>query len=262
MPRAVKVTFSVQQTKQLMSKDDQLESSILQLLERKSKQEEDEYRIIHKDTAGFPMIGVVTRLLDDRVCQRIIDAAEQYGFEIASQVKNRFYAHRRNGRISINSPAIAKRLFETQGFQKMIREFGICEVDGMNIAGLNANIRLYRYELGDSFGVHVDESVKDESGRQISKFTLLLYLQAAEQGGETRFYPSADEKKEEISISPEKGLALIHAHGSRCLNHEGASVVKGVKYLLRSDLMYNLNDIQQHQISGKQQKRKGKGKTK
>ena len=32
--------------------------------------------------------------------------------------------------------------------------------------------------------------------------------------------------------------ALVYAHGARCLTHEGAAVVRGVKYLLRTDVAY------------------------
>lgn len=41
-----------------------------------------------------------------------------------------------------------------------------------------------------------------------------------------------------MSAAPKAGAALMHAHGPRCLMHEGAAVNKGVKYLLRSDILY------------------------
>lgn len=40
------------------------------------------------------------------------------------------------------------------------------------------------------------------------------------------------------AIVPEPGLALLHMHGDDCLEHEGAEVLSGVKYVLRSDILY------------------------
>lgn len=40
------------------------------------------------------------------------------------------------------------------------------------------------------------------------------------------------------SFSPKQGACLVHGHGRQCLLHEGAAVTSGVKYLLRTDVMY------------------------
>ena len=60
-----------------------------------------------------------------------------------------------------------------------------------------------------------------------SLMTLMIYLNGGARGGETRF--------ENATITPEAGLALIFDH---YLLHEGALVVEGQKYVLRSDVMY------------------------
>lgn len=39
-------------------------------------------------------------------------------------------------------------------------------------------------------------------------------------------------------FSPVQGACLVHGHGRQCLLHEGAAVTSGVKYLLRTDVMY------------------------
>jgi len=107
-------------------------------------------------------------------------------------------------------------------------------------AGLNPNIRIYKYSTGQKFGQHYDDSVQDSLGR-ISEWTLLIYLNGGDNendiflyGGETVFY----KKKEEIVIKPERGMALLHKHGHDCLLHEAKEVKRGFKYVLRSDLMF------------------------
>ncbi len=57
----------------------------------------------------------------------------------------------------------------------------------------------------------------------------MIYLNGGARGGETRF--------ENASVTPEAGLALIFDH---YLLHEGAPVLEGQKYVLRSDVMYGL----------------------
>jgi hypothetical protein len=70
-------------------------------------------------------------------------------------------------------------------------------------------------------------------------WTLLLYLTSAAEGcigGETVFYPH-DRKSaaEEIAISLETGMLLLHKHGDDCL------LVSQLNYLLACVLVYRLN---------------------
>lgn len=55
-------------------------------------------------------------------------------------------------------------------------------------------------------------------------------------GGDTVFWASA--KAELVRVAPHAGLALLHAHGRRCLMHEAEEVTRGVKYVLRADVLY------------------------
>jgi hypothetical protein len=57
--------------------------------------------------------------------------------------------------------------------------------------------------------------------------TFLIYLNEGCEGGETRL-PGA-------SVSPRTGLGLLFQH---LLLHEGAALQAGVKYVLRSDVMF------------------------
>lgn len=76
-------------------------------------------------------------------------------------------------------------------------------------------------------------------------WTLLIYLTGASDGvvgGETVFYTDATRKKksEEVVVSLEKGMAVLHKHGRDCMLHEGKLVTDdgGVgKWVLRSDLV-------------------------
>ncbi|GMF17196.1 unnamed protein product [Phytophthora lilii] len=104
----------------------------------------------------------------------------------------------------------------------------------MQAAGLNANVRFYRYAAGQRFGCHVDQSDVDRVTGFHSRFTVLVYLNDAQdselQGGNTVFYANEAGAKEQqvvLDVAPETGAALVHGHGDRCLLHEGALVTRG-----------------------------------
>lgn len=112
----------------------------------------------------------------------------------------------------------------------------------------NGNIRIYKYEKGMSFGQHYDgsnEIDRFECGK--TELTVLIYLSSC-RGGATRFYlpPHKNDGRgkrsrkglESVGFVPEAGSILMHWHGDKCLMHEADPVMEGVKYVLRTDIVY------------------------
>ena len=67
-----------------------------------------------------------------------------------------------------------------------------------------------------------------------SFMTVMIYLNTPARGGETNFLNSRDESQ--ISqVKPRSGLALVFDHH---LLHEGARLDVGVKYAIRTDIMF------------------------
>ena len=62
-----------------------------------------------------------------------------------------------------------------------------------------------------------------------SKLTMMVYLNEGFAGGETDF--------RDFKIVPKLGSALFFIHD---VWHEGAAVTQGLKYVLRSDVLYGL----------------------
>ncbi|KAG3034646.1 hypothetical protein PC121_g4988 [Phytophthora cactorum] len=173
-------------------------------------------------------------------CQRVRSFADQEGFERVTQRASRDYAFRDNDRLLVRLPAFAELLW------KRLQPHVPAEYEGMHAVGLNPAIRFYRYNTGQRFGCHVDQSDVDRITGYHSRFTVLVYLNDSTdsdlQGGNTIFYVNeagAKEEKVVLSVAPETGSALVHGHGDRCLLHEGALVTRGAKYLLRTDVMYS-----------------------
>lgn len=65
------------------------------------------------------------------------------------------------------------------------------------------------YVPGNSFGLHTDTGLfYDRVSNTRSKWTLLIYLNTVEEGGETIFY-STDKWEEVLRVKPEAGKALL-----------------------------------------------------
>ncbi|CAK0735010.1 hypothetical protein CVIRNUC_000515 [Coccomyxa viridis] len=181
-------------------------------------------------------IFLVRGVLSAAEAGAIVAAAEAIGFK---QQGSKGPAHgeavRDNGRIALNDEGYAQHLWQVLGLQPALAAIAM---DGAGACGLNPDIRIYRYLPGQRFNRHYDDSI-DLGGGAKTAYTLLVYLCGKDsglQGGETVFYG----KKGNVvaSVCPEAGLALLHKHGDDCLLHEGRPVTTGVKYVLRSDVIF------------------------
>jgi hypothetical protein len=65
---------------------------------------------------------------------------------------------------------------------------------------------------------------------------LMIYLNSGFDGGETHFYDADLQLR--ATVRPETGMALLFRHAQL---HEGAPVISGRKYVLRTDVMYTLD---------------------
>lgn len=192
-----------------------------------------------------PLIMTIDDLLDKQSCQNLIDKSEQYGYEHAqvyighgqSQTQ---LAIRNNDRIKFIDKQLAEQLFDllVDYLPKSLMENN----KQWNLLGLNDDFRYYRYQVGQRFKAHLDGSYEKIDSK--SFFTVLFYLNDDYQGGETKFFTKnhgrLNVKEASFVIQPKLGSALIFRHEQF---HEGAMVTNGVKYVLRTDAMYQENTI-------------------
>ena len=102
--------------------------------------------------------------------------------------------------------------------------------------GLNERFRFYRYDPGQRFALHHDGSYRRPNGDE-SLLTFMIYLNEGFEGGDTLFHLSLRyyEDLPNIAVIPATGMVLCFVHD---LVHEGAPIIQGRKYVLRSDIMY------------------------
>lgn len=114
--------------------------------------------------------------------------------------------------------------------------------NGFKLIGPDYN-RLYllKYGSSDFFKKHYDGYSNDKY-RNKSQLTFLLYLNENVEGGATRFFAHDDLKfsppiddKDIYDINPKTGSIVIFDHN---ILHCGMPVIKGYKYCLRFNILY------------------------
>ncbi len=124
--------------------------------------------------------------------------------------------------------------------------------NGKRALGLNARFRFYRYQQGDYFSPHTDgswpgsqvidrELVTNAFEDRWSQLTFLLYLSDDYEGGSTQFFIDGD-LTSVVNIKTPAGGVLCFPHGMHpmhCL-HSSEVVTLGIKYIIRSDVLFEL----------------------
>jgi prolyl 4-hydroxylase len=169
-------------------------------------------------------VFLVRSFLAPGECAELIARADEHGFGEAP-INSAFGAVRapeirNNDRVIIDDPQLASALWP------LLEPFTPKHVDGGTALGLNERWRFYRYGPGHLFRWHRDGTFQ-RSDIERSRLTFMVYLNDGFEGGATRF--------EGFEVQPETGMAIVFYHP---LLHEGGEIIRGTKYVMRSDVMY------------------------
>ncbi len=173
-------------------------------------------------------VYTIANFLSIEQCEKLISISEQLGYEEAkvnmSGRQTMMKSVRDNERLLHFNDGLATL------YWNQLKTFHREQVDGMEAFGLNELFRFYKYQNNQRFKRHKDGSYR-KNDREWSVYTFMLYLNDAFTGGATSF--------DAFSIQPLTGTALIFKHDVR---HEGVAVEEGIKYVLRTDIMYRKLD--------------------
>jgi hypothetical protein len=192
---------------------------------------------------------VVDNLFSKEECSHLIELSNAKGYDEAlvggSQVRR--IEQRNNFRCIIDDPLLAAKIF------LKVRPFVPPEWLGYKVSMLNERLRFLRYGPGEYFKPHNDGIFVRDDKSQASFVTIHLYLTDVPEGhgGETTFTSEKmtygrhkfrsrsgeEEHVERLSVRPVTGRVLIFEHH---LPHEGSTLLHGVKYTVRTDVMYDL----------------------
>lgn len=173
-----------------------------------------------------PIVFTVDDVLTRDECSQLVARIEQLGPDAAPITTARGFVMRpdirNNTRVIFDDVALARDLFAR------IADAIPTPLWGLRSVGANERFRCYRYEPGQRFAPHFDGAFRRDVD-EVSQLTLMVYLNDGFGGGETAFHALGR------TVVPRTGMALLFQHH---VLHEGCSVTSGVKYVLRSDVMY------------------------
>lgn len=182
---------------------------------------------------------LVHGFLSAEECAALIDAAEARGFVGAGSDYPPSY--RNNDRQVLDDAELARRLFErlrSYAPERLVDADGA----GWRLHALNERLRLCRYRPGQRFNIHQD-GVHHRGADERTRLTFMIYLTDGDafDGGDTVFHAQGpqggiDDAPPVIArVRPRAGLLIVFDHA---LWHAGEAVTRGVKHILRSDLLY------------------------
>lgn len=169
-------------------------------------------------------IWTIENFLSKSECEDYIIFSEQKGYEEAKvslpEGAKMIKGIRDNYRLMYRDEVLADK------FWKSLQPFVPEKINSRTVSGLNELFRFYRYDSNQRFKRHIDGRFK-KSDTEESRITFLIYLNDDYRGGETKF--------DDVIIKPKAGTALCFYHE---LKHEGSPVADGIKYVIRTDVMY------------------------
>jgi len=198
-----------------------------------------------KNIQHTPTIWTIENFLTQEECQNLIIFSENKSYEEATvslksgaiMMKN----IRNNDRLIYEDAQLAQKYWQKlkEFCPKFISEIVKEETQNYKATELNPLFRFYKYESNQRFKKHIDGRInlEKEGKNQESRITFMIYLNEDFEGGQTVFDYKNNNEIEVIEIQPKTGTALCFVHE---LKHEGKAVLKGKKYVLRSDIMFQV----------------------
>lgn len=174
-----------------------------------------------------PLVISVDGVLSPAACRALIARIEAAGPTAAPVTTSRGFVMRpelrNNSRVMFDDGGLATVLYE------QVRAHLPARLEGdWRLCGANERLRCYRYAPGEFFKPHFDGAFHRD-GDERSLLTFMVYLNDVDEGGHTDLLDLG------VSVKPREGSALLFNHH---LLHQGATVTRGLKYVVRSDVMY------------------------
>eukprot|EP01080_Neovahlkampfia_damariscottae_P006756 gene6756-10921_t len=207
---------------------------------------------VNINTISNNQLWTIEDLIPKEECSELIKYAEEQGFKTITETikENKLTAesledYRNLKDVQIRTSYMCEKFdsqFSTKIFNKIKNLFPDELSDGRKKVKCDEVLRILKYKKGDFFRPHLDGSYdeRDENMKKIlgscyTMYTILIYLNDDYEGGETKFYNILKEGNH-IKIEKKTGKSTIFNINSTV--HSGTEITSGVKYVLRTGIMY------------------------
>lgn len=171
-------------------------------------------------------IKEIENVISVEECTQIIKSSENRGFSKATINNTMNTDIRKSSRVVIDDEDFSRIFYER------LKHHIPHTFKGFNFAYINPFFRVLKYNIGDEFKPHTDGQFVDKNNN-VSKLTLLLYLNEDYKGG----YTSILTDNKWMSIVPKQGKVLLQ---EQSILHAVFPIEEGIKYVIRTDLMYKV----------------------
>jgi len=186
-----------------------------------------------ENVPGFPEAFCIYNIFSAQECRRLVQKSEEIGYGKTDYNQG----YRGNLRMQMYDSKLAETVLDRIG--NLLPQTVDFEGDHWTLSKLNNRWRCAKYYTPASFGRHCDACYQ-ESLFCRSMFTVNIYMNDDFEGGQTRMYSDRDNR---TPIQPKPGMALIFRQPpEEDYLHDGATIESGIKYLFRTDVMYNAPD--------------------
>ncbi|KAI1124013.1 oxidoreductase [Nemania abortiva] len=203
-----------------------------------------------------PGLSLIKNVLTQNECMSIVAAMESIGFLPDCPLRDDGSA---SSILAHNVYWVVDKAFHDALWGRVSAHIP-SHVGGREARGINRRFRVYRYVPGAEYRCHFDggwppSGVDPKTGayvydaspadaKQSSLFTFLVYLNDEFEGGETTFFtPSIREGVMNAHpVRPTMGSVALFPHGDAkgALLHEGTGVKSGAKYIIRTDVEFDV----------------------
>ena len=216
-------------------------------------------KVKRKDIPEVPGAFQLLNVFTEEECKRFIEITESLGYLKDAAVSLPREIRHNDNLTWVTDEATDQLIWERV---KHLTNNNSEMFDNQVAVGINARFRFYRYSEGDFFKNHIDgawpgsrvvneELIHNAYPDRYSQMTFLILLNEDFEGGATRFLVNSEDpirpargnvSVKEVDIRTPGGGVLCFPHGHHPLHclHSSLPIFKGIKYIIRTDLLFKL----------------------